>query len=45
MNDQNIYDYLKDLDICKVCILRYLNGRCNEYLNVEKALQDVSFSQ
>lgn len=45
MTDQNICDYLNELDVCKICILRYLNGRCNEYLDVDKSLEDVSFSK
>lgn len=42
MSKQDIYDYLYDLDLCKICILRYLYGRCTDYLDVDKALLEVS---
>lgn len=42
MSKQQIYDFLNEFDLCSVCILRYLNGRCIEFENVEKAYQDVS---
>lgn len=28
MSKQEIYDYLKELDLCDICILRYLMARC-----------------
>lgn len=41
MSKQGIYDFLHSLDVCKICILRYLNGRCTDYLDVDKSLQEV----
>lgn len=41
MSQQGIYDFLQSLNVCKICILRYLNGRCTEYLDVNKSLHEV----
>lgn len=30
MSKQEIHDYLNELDVCKVCILRFVNGRCED---------------
>lgn len=43
MSKQEIFDYLKELDLCKACLLRYLDGRCNEYEDLDKSFRNVSF--
>lgn len=42
MAKQDIFDYLKTIGCCDVCCLRYFNGRGDDYLNVQKALEMVS---
>lgn len=41
MSKQEIYEFLKEIAVCDICTLRYLNGRCNEFEDVEKAFENV----
>lgn len=41
MSKQEIYDFLRSMDVCRVCVLRYMNGRCTDYLDVDKSLREV----
>ncbi|KAJ6647621.1 putative tRNA pseudouridine synthase Pus10 [Pseudolycoriella hygida] len=38
MSKSDIFNYLNGIGCCNTCSLRYLNGRFNNYLNVEKSL-------
>lgn len=42
MSKSDIFDYLNEIGCCNTCNLRYLNGRFNNYLNIEKSLLVVS---
>lgn len=42
MTKQEIYDYLREINCCKVCCLRYFNGRADDYVDVEKSFASVS---
>lgn len=42
MGSKQIYEIFKDLDICAICTLRYLNARCNEFDDVQQAYKNVS---
>lgn len=33
-----IYNYLRLISCCRICCLRFLNGRVNDFINVEEAL-------
>lgn len=39
MSKQEIRDFLSELDVCKVCILRFMNGRCED---IAKLFDEVS---
>lgn len=39
--NQETYDYLKSINCCNVCCLRYLNGRGEDYVKIEDALKTV----
>lgn len=41
--NQETYDYLKSINCCNICCLRFLNGRGEDYVKVEDALKTVSF--
>lgn len=41
MSSKEVYNVLKDLDICVVCILRHLNVRCNELDDIQQAYKNV----
>lgn len=41
--NQETYDYLKSINCCNICCLRYLNGRGDDYVKIEDALKTVSF--
>lgn len=42
MSKQEIYDFLNGIDVCDMCILRYLSTRCDEFENVDRAFENVS---
>lgn len=42
MSKQEIYDFLKEIDLCDTCILRYLSTRCDEFENIEQAFANVN---
>lgn len=40
--NQETYDYLKSINCCNICCLRYLNGRGDDYVKIEDAFKAVS---
>ncbi|XP_065085561.1 putative tRNA pseudouridine synthase Pus10 [Ochlerotatus camptorhynchus] len=45
-NDSEIYSYLRSVSCCRICCLRYLNGRADDFLNVDEGLKkrDISLN-
>lgn len=41
MTNQEVYNYLKQIDCCNSCCLRYVGGWKEKFNNVEKTLTDV----
>lgn len=45
MSKQEIYDFLKGLDVCDTCVLRYLDTQCDQFENIEQAFESVRIIQ
>ncbi|XP_055378267.1 putative tRNA pseudouridine synthase Pus10 [Condylostylus longicornis] len=41
MTNQEIYDFLKTLNCCNICCLRYLKARGDEYEQIERTFKDL----
>lgn len=43
MSNKEVYNYLKGIDCCNICCLRFLDGRKEDFTNPEPAIATVSF--
>lgn len=41
MSSKEVYNVLKELNMCVVCTLRHLNVRCNEFDDIQQAYKHV----
>ena len=39
-----IFNYLRSINCCKVCCLRFLEGRTDDFSNVDEALKKLKFN-
>ncbi|XP_055625856.1 putative tRNA pseudouridine synthase Pus10 [Toxorhynchites rutilus septentrionalis] len=44
IEELEVYNYLRSVDCCRVCCLRFLNGRADDFINIEDALEKRNIS-